>query len=677
MKVKTKIALFISSILLLLGGAILSPSIAYALPYGNETYGPEGQLVSSQPTYVPERRIIVPYKEGVEKLSLTDMCIDKDDGHIYISDNETKRIIALSNDDATYKVESTYEFKSTMGISVNSTKVYVADQDDQKIVILNKNDLSYVSEITRPDSILVGKDTEFAPIKVQADDSGNIYTVLLGGKKGVMQLDEAGNFISYIGANRAEASFVTRLQEFFGISSGDATLSTSGALVSNICLDNKGLLYTISNGTGNAIKKLNTTGNSILTMNYNDPNTTFAFVDNDGNIFSVQSTGYITTYDSYGSLLFRFGGNTTNEEIFGALTAPIAAAMDKEGRLLVIERTSNILTEYKPTHFANLIFKAVRYYKDGLYLEGEESWNELLKYNSKFILAYKALARASMKKGDYELALKQFRLAEDKAGYSDAYWQIRDNWIRNNLGFALIPIVVIILAYVILKTIDQKKPLVFAKPKAVMGKVKRAPVINELGLMFTFMRNPRETVYGIKYKKRANLIGAIVLYVFFAAIQILKIYLTGYLFNTVGRSDGLRTILLSTLPLLLLVLCNYYVSSVRDGEGKLKDIFISFIYALSPYIVFSLPLFLISNVITYNEQAIYYMVVGIVYAWCAINIVLTVMELHDYSLWKALINILLTLVCFVLLIAFVIILYVLGYQLFSYLANIIKEVIIR
>ena len=128
MKVKTKIALFISSILLLLGGAILSPSIAYALPYGNETYGPEGQLVSSQPTYVPERRITIPYKEGVEKLSLTDMCIDKDDGYIYISDNETKRIIALSNDDSTYKVESTYAFKSTMGISVNKTKVYVADQ---------------------------------------------------------------------------------------------------------------------------------------------------------------------------------------------------------------------------------------------------------------------------------------------------------------------------------------------------------------------------------------------------------------------------------------------------------------------------------------------------------------------------------------------------------------------
>ena len=71
------------------------------------------------------------------------------------------------------------------------------------------------------------------------------------------------------------------------------------------------------------------------------------------------------------------------------------------------------------------------------------------------------------------------------------------------------------------------------------------------------------------------------------------------------------------------------------------------------------------------------MVVGLVYAWCGINIILTVMELHDYSLGKALINIILTLVCFILVIAFVLILYVLGYQLISYLVNVMKEVAIR
>ena len=672
--------------LLLLGAAVLSPTIAYALPYGNETLGPEGQLAVAQPSYIPEGKIVIPH--GVTEIdkfaSPEDMCIDQTDDKIYIADTGNNRIVLLDKNDESYCVEinkytnannEEIKFKKPSGVSINSTSLFIADKDLQKVVVLNKGDLSFVREITRPTSILVGASTKFAPIKVRADDSGNIYIVLEGLTKGVMQLDGDGNFVSYIGANVTTTTLLARIQSFFGVTSNDYVLA-SGAPVTNICLDNKGLLYTVSNNTATPVKKLNTAGNTILTMNYNDSSTVSSFVDDDGNIFSIQSNGYVTVYDSYGSLLFRFGGKNS-EDILGALKSPVAADISSDKQLLVLDKEGGVVISYSATYFADLVYKAVSYYKEGLYLEGESSWNEVLKYNAKFILAYKALARASMKKGDYETALKQFRLAEDKAGYSDAFWQIRDNWIRANLTWVIIPIVALVVVIAVLKFVDKKKPALFAPTKNFFNKVKGAPVINELGLTMEFMRNPRETVYEIKFKKRAHLIGAIALYVIFVGLQILKIYLTGYLFNNVGRSDGLQTILTSTLPILLLVVCNYYVSSVRDGEGKLKDIFISFIFALSPYLIFSVPLFLISNIVTYNEQTIYYMVVGLVYIWCAINVILVIMELHDYSLWQAIVNILLTLVCFVLAIAFAFILYVLGYQLISYLISVFKELAIR
>ena len=685
MKLRGKLIVFFSAVLLLLGALVLSPTVAYALPYGNETLGPEDQLTVAQPSYIPEEKIVLPV--GVSSsdrlANPEDMVVDKENNLVYIADTGNARIVRLSLDDESYcqevlkynNGEQEITLKRPMGVAINSNYVYIADRDLQKIVVLDKETLAFNKEIVRPDSILVGTTTKFAPIKVRADDAGNVYAVLEGLTKGVMQLDNNGSFISYIGANVTTTTLLARLQSFFGVQSNDYVLA-AGAPVTNICLDNKGLLYTVSNNTADTVKKLNTAGNTILNMNYNDVSTVSSFVDEDGNIFSIQSTGYVTIFDSYGSLLFRFGGRNS-EEILGALKSPVAAGMSKENQLLVLDKESGIIISYSTTYFANLVYKATQFYKEGLYLEGEDSWNEVLKYNAKFILAYKALARASMKKGDYHTALKQFKLAEDKQGYSDAYWQIRDNWIRTKLTWVIIPLVVLIIAIAVLKFVDKKKPMLFAPVKGFFRKVKRAPVVNELGLTTTFIRNPRETIYEIKYKKRAGVIGAVVLYVFFVALQILKIYLTGYLFNNVGRTDGLRTILMSTLPILLLVVCNYYVSSVRDGEGKLKDIFISFIYALSPYLIFALPLFLISNIVTFNEQAIYYMVVGLVYAWCGINIILTVMELHDYSLGKALINIILTLVCFILVIAFVLILYVLGYQLVSYLVNVIKEVAIR
>ena len=462
MKLRGKLIIFFSSVLLLLGAAVLSPTIAYALPYGNETLGPEDQLTVAQPSYIPEAKITIP--TGVtsnDRLAQPeDMVIDKVDNKIYIADTNNQRILRLSADDETYCQELTsynngeqdIALRRPSGVGINSNYVYIADRDLQKIIVFEKDTLAFHKEITRPDSILVGTTTKFAPIKVRADDSGNIYAVLEGLTKGVMQLDNDGNFISYIGANVTTTTLLARLQSFFGVQSDDYLLA-SGAPVTNICIDNKGLLYTVSNNTADTVKKLNTAGNTILTMNYNDTSTVSSFVDEDGNIFSIQSTGYVTIYDSYGSLLFRFGGKNS-EEILGALKSPVAAGMTSNNQLLVLDKESGIVVSYSTTYFANLVYKAAQYYKEGLYLEGEESWNEVLKYNAKFILAYKALARASMKKGDYETALQQFRLAEDKQGYSDAYWQIRDNWIRSNLTWVLIPLVVLIIAVAILKIID-------------------------------------------------------------------------------------------------------------------------------------------------------------------------------------------------------------------------------
>ncbi len=690
MKTRSKLILFFSSLAMLIAGLCLAPTIAFGLPTSGEVLGPDSQLVSTQPSYVAKSRLRIEdvlTGGGFEIASSPeDMCVDHEDGSIYVADNnsDTKRILKYESPASSSFVQldsyinesnQTVFFKNPTGVAVNGQHLFVADKLLQKIVVFDKADFSFVKEIARPDSILVGSATRFAPTKVAADDKGNIYAVLEGLTNGVMQLDGEGNFVSYIGANETTKSLLTSLQQFFGVQS-EGYLLSSGDPVTNVALDSKGLLYTITNKSAAALKKLNTSGNTIFSTDYNDINTVAAFVDEDGNIFSAQSDGHVTIYDGYGSLLFRFGGRG-EEEIMGVLKSPTAISVLPNGELLVLDKEARMLVTYQMTDFAKLVFKAVSYYKDGLYLEGESSWNEVLKYNAKFVLAYKALARASMKKADYNAALKQFKIAGDKAGYSDAFWQIRDSWIRANLGYVVIPLAVLVLAYAVIKAIIARRQTFLAGPRQFVRNIGGAPVVRDLGFTFSFLRHPRDAVYEIKFKKRVSLIGAICLYAVFVALQILRVYLTGYLFNDIGRNDGLQTILMSTLPLLLLVVCNYYVSTVRDGEGKLKDIFISFIYALSPYLLLALPLFLLSNALTYNEQALFYILSGLIYLWCAVNIVLTVMELHDYSFGKAIINILLTLVCFILVIAFVFILYVLGYQLFNYIFSIFKEVAAR
>ena len=681
---KKRYYVLIFSIFLMILTFSFSASIAYALPYETETSGPNGELVPTQQVYEPSRKIVIPYNMPVnEDESSTfnapeDMFYDEETNSIFIADTGNKRVVRLNYDgtdaDFIYYGKEDEALIDPRGVSCNDDYLVVADRQLEKVIVYDKETLTYVDEITRPDSTLIGATSTFVPTKVCVDNRGNLYIVSEGNTKGVMQLNLEGEFAGYIGANETPSSFLSWIQDLFGINNDDGLLA-QGQSVSNIALDSNGLVYTVTNQSATAaVKKLNTTGVSIMSPSMNFAETTQVCIDSSGNIYSVQNDGYITIFDSYGSLLFRFGG-VNNEEVLGALKNPIAVNVTSNHELLVLDREQNMVILYTPTHFANLVFDAVDYYKDGLYLEGEDAWLEVLKYNNKFILAYKALARANMKKGNYDLALEQFKLAEDKQGYSEAYWQIRDTWLRSNLIWIIVPILVLCIGIYVVKLVDRKKPMVFASIKSGFNRANQTHALGDFTYVFRYMRRPRDATYEMKYKGKTSVIGATILYLFFVVIQILQVYLKGYLFNNtnVYDSNALEIILLSTLPLILLVICNYFVSNVTDGEGKFKQVYIGMIYSLSPYLVLSIPIFLISNVLTYNEQVIYDVLIWFTYIWSGINIFLTIMELHDFTFWKAVKNILLTIVCFILVIAFAFILYMLAYQLVGYIISVCQE----
>ena len=58
--------------------------------------------------------------------------------------------------------------------------------------------------------------------------------------------------------------------------------------------------------------------------------------------------------------------------------------------------------------------------------------------NSMFDVANKAMGRAYFQEEDYENALKYARLAKDKSGYSDAYWEVRNVWLKRSIATVFI-----------------------------------------------------------------------------------------------------------------------------------------------------------------------------------------------------------------------------------------------
>lgn len=668
----------------------VSPTLAFAVPYTTETIGPEGSTVPTQTAYTPERKINIP-GVGNSAASPEDMAIDEDNGLMYIADSVSKRVVVMRFDGTQVAAIGEGELSTPVGVALDAKRLFVADSGNKLIYVYStvddaENGLTYgglIKTIDKPKNPLVGADTPFVPTKLSVDERGNLYVVSEGCVSGLMQLNANANdvddedlFIGYVGANETQATFQSVLQNIFFSEAQRNTFLATPRSPTNVAINSRGLLYTVTNqASKNAVKKLNTLGNAIMSPSQNYATTVAVCVDEAENIFSIQSDGYIAVFDSYGDLLFRFGGTDTDERL-GSLDTPVAIGVLSDGSLLALDKRYGIIIVYNRTEFAQLVFNAVEYYKDGLYLEGEKSWQEVLRLNSSFIVSYKALARASMKRGDYQTALKQFKLAEDKDGYSEAYWEIRNDWLQNNVTWIVILIIVLIAVIVTLKILDKKKPQLLAPVKGGLSKFTNLKIIK--GLLFTrnYCRSSPEAVYQTKYHDATNIWSALILYAWFIVLQILSVVVTGYLYNSnsVYNSNAWSIVLTSTGVLLMLVLCNYFVSTVTDGEGKLKHCFVSFIYALSPYLILALPMFVISNFLTYNENIVYELLMIVTYGWSAICLFRAIMELHDYTFWQAVKNIILTLFAFAMVILFVIVLRMLLTQFFGYFASLFREI---
>ena len=101
-------------------------------------------------------------------------------------------------------------------------------------------------------------------------------------------------------------------------------------------------------------------------------------------------------------------------------------------------------------------------------------------------------------------------------------------------------------------------------------------------------------------------------------------------------------ILSVAVPVLLWTIANWCLTTLFDGEGSLKDIFIASCYALSPLPLLLIVSTLFSNVVTLNEAALVSLLVTVGFIWALGLIFFGTMVTHDYSLFKTIVTTLAT-----------------------------------
>jgi tetratricopeptide (TPR) repeat protein len=405
--------------------------------------------------------------------------------------------------------------------------------------------------------------------------------------------------------------------------------------------------------------------------------TTFRDIDvsDDGLILTVDTSGNIYEYDFNGSLLFFFGGQDRGDQRLGLLSNP--TAIERVGdNLYVLDRDKNAIVSYRVTDFAKRMHDGVRLYVEGFYEEAKPYFEDVLTDNGLVIMAYQAIADAYYKEGDYTDALQSYRYAEDRSGYSETFWELRNSVLQRYLGSALGVLIFGWMGIGVFNRLERR--YAWLDPLRRLGeRAQKLRLVDDLLFIFRFIRKPADSFYYIKQNLRGSLLSAFLIYGWVLVVRILALYLTGFVFSPYSTSwqVPLETeILYTVLPLVLWNAANYLVATISDGEGRLRHVIIGSAYSLFPYALFALPITLLSNLLTLNEVFIYSFSTQLIWFWTGVMLIIMVQEIHNYTFSQTIRNILLTLFTMAMFLLTAYILYVLFNQLYEFIQAIIQEV---
>jgi tetratricopeptide (TPR) repeat protein len=163
--------------------------------------------------------------------------------------------------------------------------------------------------------------------------------------------------------------------------------------------------------------------------------------ENDSYACLDRTRGRIFMYDFQGNLLYAFGG-TGNRE--GNFLLPVA--IDRMGdALYALDSRTAALTRFDLTGYGVKINEALNEYKAGRYEISANIWEEVLKMNGNYDLAYIGIGRAALRQGEYLKAMKYYKLKHFREGYSKAFQLYRKQWMEENLWRILLILGIIIL----------------------------------------------------------------------------------------------------------------------------------------------------------------------------------------------------------------------------------------
>ena len=650
-----------------------------------------------------------------------------EDGNVYIADSKNNRILVL---DRYYKIKFIIDefinnnsvedkLNNPKGVFITDDKyvegkliegkIYVCDTDNNRIVTFDK-DGNFLSIIDAPSSEMIDSSAVYKPIALAVDKYDRLYVVSSTTYQGVIVMTDTGEFTQYIGAQKVVISaweiiwrrFQTDEQrelssDFLSTEFNNISINDNGHIyvtLSDPELASKmqsAILSKSKSGDYAPVKLLNAAGDEIMQRNGFYPpsgeidiarvsvtdtitgvSTIVDVAVGPENTWSIidQKRSRVFTYDRQGNLLFAFGD--TGRQLGNIASNGLTAVTYQGSNMLLLDKSSKAFTVYQLTEYGEIIHNALHNTNTRQYDKAVDDWTEILKRNSNFDAAYIGIGNALYRSGDYEEAIEYYQAAYDTENYSNAYKELRKEWISKYI--ILIPIFVIAIC------VGWSKFMKFANKvnRRVATSGEKKTYGKELLYAFHVIFHPFDGFWDLKHEKRGSVRAAVTI----LAAAIVSFYYNaigqGYIMNPQGSYATIFGVALSVLvPFFLFIVANWCLTTLFEGEGSFKDIFIAGCYSLTPFVIVVIPVTIATNFVIASEKDILQLLITVAFIWMALLLVCGMMVTHDYTIGKNILTILGTIVGMVCIMFIAILFSTLLGKLVGFVTNIVEEIRFR
>ena len=679
-KIKKKsLVLFLTLIFMVMAALPVGASQATSYTY---TLDDQDEMVRTQDAYLPDKTIT---DLGLSEPS--DMVIDENN-IAYIVDTGNQRIVVYDLNTekvvkemkkGTINSDEFTGFETPKGIfRTNEGELYIADSGAKTVFRFTK-DFEFVRRYDKPTAPIFA-DTNYEPSKVAVDSGNNLYIVSEGVYAGIIQLANTGEFLGYFTSNK---SVLTPQQMFLKLiytkeqQKKSEILNTLPSTFSNVYVDRQGTAYSTCMGKGDDLLKKHSTNGTNMFGDVKTPSAlTDVTTDENGIIYACDSHGYVWVYTSQGEVIFEFGEQAEDTDISGLYSSLMTIAVDTKGNIWTADSEKGILQSFNPTEYATTIYRALDEYENGDYDDALTDWNYVLRLNQMSVLAHNGVAKAYYNDEEYDKAMEHFEIAGNRDGYSNAFWEVRNKAIQKGLGTFLIIVIILILLKVVISFVDRDKKIRKAK-RALGKKLKNTPVIGEIGYAFKCAKHPIDRYYDIRVHKNGSMIAATIIYIVFFGVYMLYQTQKGFIYQYTKVEDmDMGAVVVGFFAILILfIVCNFLVTSITDGDGTLKQVYMIPAYGVMPAMISMLATIGMSYVLTYNESFILTTIMAIGVCWSIATIFEGLATVHDYDFKHTVLSLIITVVFMLIAAIVVLVVIIMWEQLKDFLLTVGKEII--